>query len=78
MERSRVILKGEQPDYIHAVTANVGILSDCSISVGIKLFSLNTCRDTSSRRHTSLLRILSSLQIEPSGKLLLTGSVEWW
>ena len=24
METSRVALRGEQPDYIHAVTANVG------------------------------------------------------
>ena len=60
METSRVALRGEQPDYIHAVTANVGYKKKIHFCYSYYGY----CRVINSKRLTSLLRIPSSQQSE--------------
>ena len=71
-DKCRVILSGENPDYIHAVSANVS----CLIQIFQIIADLFSCRATNTQRPTSLQRAQWHPLLGTCGRSFMTGSVE--
>ena len=91
VDKWRVVLKGENPDYIHAtsvhVSENLGVYTSSECDSGtvcvcvcvlcVCVCVLCVCRDTSSREHSSSLRGRCDPQQETSGRWSTVASVVW-
>ncbi len=75
-DRTRVLLKGEYPDYIHASFVNVSATDRLWVITSVLcLVWYLLSRVTSRRRHSSLLRVRWSQHAGTSGRWSMTGGV---